>query len=83
MKKIILAILLVLTALPAAADEIEDLAMQHRKMQALKEYHEGRLEQIVVDMSIIQQRYELARKQMMEKKDEKTPADKPDPAVGH
>lgn len=83
MKKLIVTALLILMAIPALAGEIEDLAMQHRKLQALKQYHEERLEKIVVDMSILQQRYELARKQLMEKKDEKAPADKPDPAAGH
>ena len=75
MKKafIILAIIALSTGSVMAVEK-EDLSLQYSKMRSLKAYYEAKVEQLVINMGIIEQRFIQIEK---EKKSDEKPAQNP------
>lgn len=79
----VIFICIFVVAFAAFAGEKEDLAMQYSKLSAVKAYYEAKVEKIVVDMAMIEKRFQQIKKEEIKnatpEKDNSVPVD---PASG-
>ena len=71
-KTLIILITLIFAAPLCFAGELETLSAQYDKMQLLKTYYEIKVENLVINMSIVEKRFSQVKKQRTQEEKQRT-----------